>query len=119
MRRHYRIERNLGRRASAVDEQNDAVCKIGAPQRRRCFRPFAHVDLRHLAGYRWDCGLHTNVMINGEQLIAILGRKDRRDQQHDNQEKFVSHDRRIIPEADAVAHLRYVAHRSLEVADCV
>ena len=66
------VERHLGRRAGAVHEQHDAIVARRAALDRRGLHALAHVELRRLAFDRRHDGPIRNVVIDGQNVLAVL-----------------------------------------------
>jgi hypothetical protein len=83
------IERDFGGRSRAVHEQHDAVAERRGAQRRAGLHALADVDLRRLPRDGGYGRLHPHVVIDREQLLAIVtgdGDSDERNEGDDDRE---------------------------------
>ena len=69
----WHVEGHFRRRAGAVNEEHDAVSEARVAKRRSGGDTLPHIQLRRLAGNRRHGRLHANVVIDREDLSAVVG----------------------------------------------
>src|SRR2546428_3876635 len=70
------VERHFRRRARTMYEKNYSIRESRAPQNRSGLCFLSDIDLRRLAGDGRYSGLHTNKVVDREQLLAVFSQRD-------------------------------------------